>query len=119
MDGKDYLLRRNLLQDVTHIYDVDFIGNINSIRYRGYYFDKETGLYYCNSRYYSPELCRWISADSIDYLDPESINGLNLCAYCLNNSIMYVNPTDQNTLLIIGLLAGSFTLGFGASVVGQ
>ena len=119
MDGKDYLLRRNLLQDVTHIYDVDFIGNINSIRYRGYYFDKETGLYYCNSRYYSPELCRWISADSIDYLDPESINGLNLYAYCLNNSIMYVNPTDQNTLLIIGLLAGSFTLGFGASVVGQ
>ena len=58
MDGKDYLLRRNLLQDVTHIYDVDFIGNINPIRYRGYYFDKETGLYYCNSRYYSPELCR-------------------------------------------------------------
>lgn len=69
-----------------------FIGNINPIRYKGYYYDKETGLYYCNSRYYSPELCRWISPDSIEYLDPESINGLNLYCYCLNNPVNYVDP---------------------------
>ncbi|MBQ3165891.1 MAG: RHS repeat-associated core domain-containing protein, partial [Clostridia bacterium] len=39
----------------------------NPFRYRGYYYDVETGLYYCNARYYSPKLCRWISPDSIGY----------------------------------------------------
>ena len=57
-----------------------FIGNINPIRYKGYYYDVETQLFYCNSRYYSPELCRFISPDSIEYLDPESIKELSLCA---------------------------------------
>ncbi len=54
-------------------------------------YDVETQLFYCNSRYYSPELCRFISPDSIEYLDPESINGLNLYCYCYNNPIMYVD----------------------------
>ena len=52
-------------------------------------YDVETVLYYCNSRYYSPELCRWISCDSIKYLDLESINGLNLYCYCWNNPVNY------------------------------
>ena len=64
------------------------IGNINPFRYKGYYYDVETQLFYCNSRYYSPELCRFISPDSIEYLDPESINGLNLYCYCMNNPVM-------------------------------
>ena len=45
----------------------------------------ETSLYYCNSRYYVPEWCRFLNADDVSYLDPESINGLNLFAYCNNN----------------------------------
>ena len=56
-------------------YDRYGAGNNNPFRYRGYYYDIETQLFYCNSRYYSPELCRWISPDSIEYLDPQSING--------------------------------------------
>lgn len=60
------------------------LGPINPIRYKCYYYDEETQLFYCNSRYYSPELCRWISPDSIEYLDPQSINGLNLYCYCYN-----------------------------------
>ena len=52
------------------------------------YYDEETKFYYCNSRYYSPELCRFISPDDIEYLDPESINGLNLYAYCMNDPVM-------------------------------
>ncbi len=47
----------------------------------------ETRMYYCKSRYYVPQWCRWLTADSIDYLDPASIVGLNLYAYCYNDPI--------------------------------
>lgn len=49
--------------------------------------DEETQLYWLSSRYYSSELCRWISPDSANYLNPGSINGLNLYAYVNNNPI--------------------------------
>ena len=42
-----------------------FIGNVNPIRYRGYYYDTETGWYYLNSRYYDPEVKRFINEDGI------------------------------------------------------
>ena len=51
-------------------------------------YDVETSMYYCKSRYYAPELCRFISLDDIEYLDPESANGLNLYCYCLNNLVI-------------------------------
>lgn len=52
----------------------------------------ETQLYWLSSRYYSPELCRFISPDDIEYLDPESLNGLNLYCYCANNPINHIDP---------------------------
>ena len=67
------------------------LANLNPFRYRGYYYDSETGLYYLQSRYYDPTIGRFISPDSVDYLDPESINGLNLYIYCLNNPVMYID----------------------------
>ena len=69
-------------------YARDALENINPFRYKGCYYDVETGLFWLSSRYYLPELCRWISPDSIEYLDPESINGLNLYVYCGNNPVM-------------------------------
>jgi RHS repeat-associated protein len=71
----------------------DNIGDINPFRYRGYYYDKETQLYYLNARYYDPEVGRFISQDNISYLEPETINGLNLYAYCGNNPIMGYDPS--------------------------
>lgn len=56
----------------------------NPFRWKGYYYDVETELYYCNYRYYSPLLCSWISPDSLDYLDPETIGGIDLYCYCYN-----------------------------------
>ena len=44
------------------------VGQDNPIRYRGYYYDAETGLYYLKSRYYSPEIGRFINADTVDIL---------------------------------------------------
>ena len=75
------------------IADASHIGNRNPFRYRGYYYDPETELYYLKTRYYDPETGRFITIDGIEYLDPETINGLNLYAYCGNNPVM---RTDEN-----------------------
>lgn len=68
-----------------------FIGNVNPIRYRGYYYDVETKLYYLQSRYYDPEIGRFISPDSAEYLNIGSFVGMNLYAYCGNNPVMNVD----------------------------
>ena len=79
--------------------------------YKGYCYDVETQLYWVSSRNYSPELCRWISLDSIEYLDPQSINGLNLYCYCGNNPIMYTDPSGHFPVaaLIIGAIDGAIS----------
>ena len=90
--------------------DPEFIGNVNPIRYRGYYYDTETKLYYLKSRYYDPEVGRFITIDDISYLDPETINGLNLYAYCGNNPVMNVDPNGNLFFLfslLIGIAAGA------------
>ena len=63
---------------------------INPIRYRGYYFDSDSGLYYLKSRYYDPNLQRFINSDG--QLAKEDFVGANLFAYCLNNP---VNLSDE------------------------
>ena len=72
-------------------------------------------------RYYSPELCRFIQPDDIEYLDPESVNGLNLYCYCLNDPVNNVDPTGHfaiSTLvwILIGtaVLVTAGTLTYGA-----
>lgn len=77
------------------ISDSGYIGNINPFRYRSYYYDTETKLYFLKTRYYDPEVGRFISPDSIEYLDPETINGLNLYAYCNNNPVSNVDPNGN------------------------
>ena len=94
--------------DGTENTSASFIGNINPIRYRGYYFDVETGLYYLMTRYYDPQVGRFISPDSIEYLDPSSVSGLNLYAYCNNNPVMYTDESGEGilTAILIGALIG-------------
>ena len=143
-NGSTYYLHRNLHGDVESIFDSTgtliatyrydawgnhnvygatgaentsstFIGNINPIRYRGYYFDVETNMYFCNARYYVPEWCRWLSQDSVNYIDPDSADGLNLFAYCYNNPVMYADPSGHSAVVIgipIGVVVG-LILGLG------
>ncbi|MDE7095692.1 MAG: RHS repeat-associated core domain-containing protein, partial [Anaeroplasmataceae bacterium] len=87
-----------------------FIGNINPFRYKGYYYDKESNMYYCKSRYYVPEWCRWLNADSIGFLDPKDISSMNLFSYCSNNPVMFSDEDGDiaiSTLvcIIVGLIA--------------
>ncbi|MCL2798213.1 MAG: RHS repeat-associated core domain-containing protein [Firmicutes bacterium] len=72
------------------------IGNLNPFRYRGYYFDVETGLYYLLSRYYDPQVGRFINADAVDYANPGILSGLNLYAYCGNNPVMRTDPKGKH-----------------------
>lgn len=94
----------------VHTYNNDNIGNINPIRYRGYYYDVESGLYYCNFRYYNPQWGRFISPDSVDYLDYDSVSDLNLYAYCNNNPVMLMDLTGHSFILAALIGAGIGTL---------
>ena len=73
------------------------LANLNPFRYRGYYFDTETGFYFLKTRYYDPEIGRFMTIDDISYLDPGSVNGLNLYAYCNDNPVMYTDPFGCTT----------------------
>ena len=86
-----------------------FIGNVNPFRYRGYYYDTETGLYYLKSRYYDPETGRFITIDDVSYLAPDTINGLNLYAYCGNNPVMNVDPAGESLIDVLDFFFSFFT----------
>ncbi len=64
------------------------IAMLNSVRYRGYVYDSETGLYYLQSRYYDPETGRFLNADDVDFVGAgEEAIAYNAFAYCGNNPI--------------------------------
>ena len=129
--NKNYLYRKNVFGDVTEIYSDNGtlvgkysytafgecivkvneggIAEKNPIRYRGYYYDEEMSLYYLKSRYYDPVTGRFITIDDISYIDPETINGLNLYAYCGNNPVMNVdlNGNFFLTFLLISIGIGA------------
>ena len=92
------------------------IAILNPIRYRGYYYDTETGLYYLQSRYYDATLCRFLNRDNVNYLEPESIHGINLYAYCNNNPIMFADPSGHEPKWLVGIVR--IITGIGAFVAG-
>ena len=78
------------------------LAELNPLRYRGYYYDNETGYYYLQSRYYDPNLGRFISADSFDYINTKSHCGINAYAYCENNPIKYSDFTGYSATIVAG-----------------
>lgn len=117
-------------QSVTYTYDtwgnvIDIgglasdrtLGELNPFRYRGYYYDSETGLYYLRSRYYDPEIGRFLNSDSqlnVGF----GVIGCNLFAYCGNNPINMIDPSGHAFMWItavIGAAAGAIAGGYLAA----
>ena len=86
--------------------------------YKGYLYISELGMYYCKSRFYVIEWNRFLNGDSINYLDYDNIDSLNLFSYCYNNPVMYSDGSGHlaitaTALLIGGLIAGGIGAGIG------
>ena len=141
LDEETYYYITNLQGDVLRLVDADgstvaaytydpygkvltatgTIASLNPLRYRGYYFDSETGLYYVSSRYYDPEIGRFINADS-QLNQKDGILGYNMFAYCHNNPIMYSDPTGHSITLaciIIGAVIGAVAGGCAGAYVSK
>ena len=89
----------------------NFIGNMNPIRYKGYYYDIETNLFLITSRYYSPKLGRFIQPADVSSLKPSSINGLNLYSYANNNPIGIAYSSSGASFGAGGGMVSSLSLG--------
>ena len=81
------------------------IGNLNPFRYRGYYQDTETGLYYLMSRYYDPITHRFINADGYFQAGTSILDG-NTFTYCANNPIYSSDPTGAFWGIVAGFCSG-------------
>ena len=114
-NGVTYYYVKNLQGDVTaivdgsgatvatYVYDAwgnlisdepaeNTIGHLNPIRYRGYVYDSESDLYYLQSRYYDPEIGRFINGDNPANLGVKGLLSYNLFTYCGNNPVMGYDP---------------------------
>ena len=139
-NGTDYYYGRNMQGDILYIYNTSgeivttyaydawgsivsqtgtlssTVGEANPFRYRGYYLDSETGLYYLQSRYYDPTVGRFLNADDVNYLDVDRLAlDNNLYAYCENDPVQCDDVSGHGKILAIGfqfaISVGKFTLG--------
>ena len=125
INGKEYFYVKNAQNDVVRIVDSanetvvsyqydswgkllscedtsenDIVSFINPYTYRSYFYDSDTEMYFLKSRYYNPELCRFISADGIVNAN-QDILGNNLYAYCSNNPVKFCDPSGQSIALLM------------------
>ena len=98
--------------------DPTSIANINPLRYRGYYYDAETGFYYLQSRYYDPAICRFINADT--YLSTgQGMLGHNMFTYCGNNPVNYCDSSGRFFFTLLGAAIGAAVGYIDAYIAGE
>ena len=92
----------------------------NNLTYRGYYYDRNLGLYYLRSRYYDAKICRFISPDDVGYLGANGdLTSYNLYAYCSNNPINYIDSNGYAMHPIVFGAAIGFAIGLITSIFVQ
>ena len=111
---------------VAASYEYDAWGNIlassgsmaekNPLRYRGYYYDSETGFYYLQSRYYDPATRRFINADVYSSTDSSDAVSCNMFAYCGNNPV-FREDANGGFWLTAGIMAVGGLIGAAVSAV--
>ena len=126
-----YIFEKNLQGDIVAVYDTsgtklvsytydawgtpltptgtlaDTVGAVNPFRYKSYYYDSETRLYYLRSRSYDPAVGRFLNADSTDYLGATgTVLSFNLFAYCENNPVEF-SDMNGTSLLMSCILIGA------------
>ena len=120
-----YLVDANGVQVAAYDYDpygkvitsTGDLAEINPLRYRGYYYDTETSFYYLQSRYYDPEICRFINADSYASTR-QGYMGYNMFAYCQNNPIAFADYNGEWINIVIGAVVGFAAGAISAAVTG-
>ena len=94
------------------------IGEYNPFRYKGYHFDSDTSMYYCRTRYYVPDWCRWLCADGVGWLDPSSLFEQNLYCYCNNNPVCCIDPSGRfGFLALVAITLTSMIIGGGTQLI--
>ena len=95
------------------------VAEANPLRYRGYYYDSETGFYYLQSRYYDPEIGRFINADSYASTDATGLLSTNMFAYCENDPVNRSDPSGEAFSLItiaVGATVGALVNAAGTAL---
>ena len=91
--------------------DTNGIANINPYRYRSYYYDTETNLYYLQSRYYDANIGRFVNGDMAEFATiRQGVLEHNLFAYCRNQII---NCDDKDGRDAFWLQATESVMGLG------
>ena len=109
----------NVFTEVTYSdsqkFNMEFL---NPFRYRGYYYDQDMGLYYLQSRYYDPQIGRFINADSESLVvsKPLDLTDKNLFAYCDNNPVVRVDNGGNFWNAVIGAASGTIVGGITAAI---
>ena len=91
------------------------LATLNPFRYRKYVYDPETGLYCLGSRYYDPEVGRFVNADDTDviFAKPQELGSKNLYAYCDNNPVAREDYAGEFPIpCIVGAVVGAAVSGF-------
>ena len=96
------------------------LAEINPLRYRGYYYDSETGFYYLQSRYYDPANRRFINADGYASTG-QGFSGTNMFVYCGNNPVMHKDPSGRDYLVVVDEeeISSMEALGFRVTVTAR
>ncbi len=72
------------------------LGNLNPFRYRSYYYDSDIEMYYLQSRYYDPEICRFINSDDVNFIGATgTVGSYNAFAYCENEPVGRVDDSGN------------------------